>query len=175
MRDIPTLETPRLRLRPYRLDDFENYARMWQDPAVVRFIGGVPFSREQSWSRFVRQIGLWHHLGFGFFALEHKQTGAFAGECGFQDLRRAITPSIEGTMETGWALTAPLQGQRLAEEAVRAAIGWAAVHGSGDRLTAIIDPGHVASLHVAGKLGFVEFARSSYADKPIVLLERPRR
>lgn len=175
MVDIPTLETARLRLRPYRLEDFDDYAAMWQDPKVFRFIGGVAFSREQSWSRFLRQIGLWHHLGFGFFALEHKATGAFAGECGFHDLHRALTPSIEGTMETGWGLTAPMQGQGLAEEAVRAAIGWAAGHGKGERLTAIIDPDHGASLRVADKLGFVEFARSEYGGHPVVLLERRRR
>ena len=144
-------------------------------PKVVRFIGGIPFTREQSWTRFLRQIGLWHHLGFGFFALEHKQTGAFAGECGFHDLRRALSPSIEGTMETGWGLTVPMQGQGLAEEAVRAAIGWAAEHGKGERLTAIIDPDHGASLRVADKLGFAEFARSEYGGHPVVLLERRRR
>jgi len=175
MVDIPTLETSRLRLRPYHLDDFEDYAVMWQDPKVVRFIGGVPFTREQSWTRFLRQIGLWHHLGFGFFALEDRETGAFAGECGFHDLRRAVTPSIEGTMETGWALAAPMQGQGLAEEAVRAAIGWAGEHGKGERLTAIIDPQNGASLRVAGKLGFAEFARSEYGGHSVVMLERNRR
>jgi RimJ/RimL family protein N-acetyltransferase len=36
MLDIPTLETSRLRLRPYRLEDFEAYAAIWADPAVVR-------------------------------------------------------------------------------------------------------------------------------------------
>jgi RimJ/RimL family protein N-acetyltransferase len=174
MVDIPTIETARLRLRPYRLEDFEAYAAMWADPKVYRFIGGERFTREQSWARFLRQIGLWHHLGFGFFALEHKATGAFAGECGFHDLRRDIVPSLEGTMETGWALTAPMQGQGLAEEAVRAAIGWAAANGKGGRLTAIIDPEHAASLHVAAKLGFREFARSSYHGRPVVVLERLR-
>jgi len=77
---IPTLTTGRLLLRPYRLADFDAYAAMWADPAVTRFIGGVPFTREQSWSRFLRQIGVWHHLAFGFFAIEEKATGRFAGE-----------------------------------------------------------------------------------------------
>jgi RimJ/RimL family protein N-acetyltransferase len=175
MVEIPTLETERLRLRPYRLSDFDAYAAMWADPAVVRFIGGVPFTREQSWTRFLRQIGLWHHLGFGFFALEDKATGVFAGECGFHDLKRAIEPSLEGTMECGWGLTAPMQGRGLAEQAMRAAIGWAGEHATAGRLTAIIDPGNGASLHVAEKLGFAEFARSTYGGHPIVLLERPRR
>ncbi|MEO8757241.1 MAG: GNAT family N-acetyltransferase [Devosia sp.] len=175
MLDIPTLETARLRLRPYRLEDFDAYAAMWADPAVVRFIGGVPFTREASWPRFLRQSGLWLFLGFGSFIIEHKATGVVAGECGFHDLRRAIEPSIEGTMEAGWILAAPMQGQGIAEEAMRAAIGWASTHGTGDRLTCLIDQDHAASQRVAAKLGFVEYARTTYTGKPVILLERPRR
>ena len=172
MLDIPTLETSRLRLRPYRLEDFDAYAAIWADPAVVRFVGGIPFTREASWPRFLRQSGLWHFLGFGSFMIEHKATGAVAGECGFHDLRRAIEPSIEGTMEAGWVLAAPMQGQGLAEEAMRAAIDWADIAHASKRQTAIIDPEHGASLRVAEKLGFREFARATYHDSPIVMLER---
>ena len=46
---IPTLETPRLRLRAYRREDFDAYAALWAEPAVVRFIGGTPLSREAAW------------------------------------------------------------------------------------------------------------------------------
>lgn len=171
---IPTLDTVRLRLRPYRLDDFEPYAAMWAEPAVVRFIGGAPLSREAAWIRFLRQIGLWHHLGFGFFALEDKATGAFVGEAGFHDLRRTLTPSLEGTMEAGWGLVGASQGQGLAEEAMRAALAWGDRHGAGTRTTCIIHPDHAASLHVAAKLGFAAFARATYHDSPVVLMERPR-
>ena len=174
MVDIHTLTTERLILRPYRLEDFEPYASMWADPAVVRFIGGVPLSREAAWMRFLRQIGLWHHLGFGFFALEERASGALVGEAGFHDMRRAIIPSIEGTMEAGWALIGAMQGKGLAEEAMRAALGWAGAHGSGPRITCIINPEHGASLHVAAKLGFAAYARTLYNGVDIVLLERPR-
>jgi RimJ/RimL family protein N-acetyltransferase len=122
----------------------------------------------------LRQIGLWHYLGFGFFAIEEKATGTFVGECGFHDLRRDVTPSLEGTMETGWGLTAAFQGKGLAEEAVRAAIGWADQYQKHWRLTCMIAPEHGASLHVASKLGFSEFARTTYHDEAVVLLERPR-
>jgi len=171
---IPVIETARLRLRPYAIDDFPAYAAMWADPQVTRFIGGVPFSREAAWSRFLRHIGMWHFMGFGFFALEHRASGAFAGEAGFHEMRRAVTPSIEGTMEAGWALTAPMQGQGLAEEAMRGALGWAAEHGTGDRLACMIDPGNGGSLRVAQKLGFAEFARGSYNGNEALLLDRPR-
>ena len=174
MIDIPTLLTPRLRLRAHRLDEFEAYAAIWSEPSVVRFIGGAPLSREAAWSRFLRHIGLWHHLSFGLFAIEDRATGTLIGEAGFLDLHREITPSIEGTMEAGWVLSGSMQGKGLAEEAMRAALDWAAAHGSGSRITCMIASGHAASLHVAGKLGFVPFDQTIYNGNAMVLLERPR-
>lgn len=174
MVDIPTLETPRLRLRAYRLDDFEPYAALWAEPAVVRFIGGAPLSREAAWIRFLRQIGLWHYLGYGFFAIEDRATGAFVGECGFHDLRRDLTPSLEGSMEAGWGLSTAMQGRGLAEEAVRAALGWADRYGTGPRITCMIQSDHPASLYIAGKLGFRAFADATYHGKAMKLLERAR-
>ena len=171
---IPTIETARLRLRPYRLDDFDAYAAMWADPAVVRYVGGSPVPREAAWLRFLRQIGLWYHLGFGFFALEHRESGEFAGEAGFHDLRRAITPSLEGTMETGWALIPAMRGKGLAEEAVRAAIDWAVHNGTGDRLTCVIHVDNAPSLRLARTLGYVEIARTTYSGNPVVVMDRPR-
>ena len=79
---------------------------------------------------------MWQQMQFGFFALEDRETGAFVGECGFHELRRDVLPSIEGTMEVGWALICPMQGA-ASKEAMRAALGWAApAHGTGERVTA---------------------------------------
>jgi RimJ/RimL family protein N-acetyltransferase len=175
MADIPVLETARVRLRPYRLTDFEAYAALWAAPDVVRFLGGTPFTREQAWIRFLRQIGLWHHLGFGFWVIEDRASGAFAGECGFHDLQRGLTPTLDGTMETGWGLAPSFHGRGLAEEAIRAALAWADENGTRDRLTALIDPANAASLKLARKAGFVEVAQTTYHGAPIILLERSRR
>lgn len=172
--EIPVLETERLRLRGHRLDDFEAIAEMWREPTVIRFIGGTPLSREAVWTRFLRQSGLWRHLGFGVFVLEDKASGRLVGEAGFHDLHRDLVPSIEGTMEAGWVLAPAFHGRGLAEEAMRAALAWAEAHGPRDRLTCIVHPDHAASLRVATKLGFREFARSAYHGAPTVLLERPR-
>ena len=43
-------------------------------------------------------------MGFGFWALEEKATGAFAGEMGFAEFKREIDPPILGTPEIGWVL-----------------------------------------------------------------------
>lgn len=171
---IPTLTTQRLILRPYRIEDFEAVAAMWTEPGVVRFIGGAPVSREVAWGRFLRQIGLWHYLGFGYFAVEDRETGALLGEVGFQDMRRDIVPSIEGTMEAGWVLAGAAQGKGLAEEAMRAALDWAERCHQDRRITCFIQTEHAASLHVARKLGFVFMDNGIYNGKAVIILERPR-
>src|ERR1700761_7250035 len=95
----PTIETPRLRLRAHRPDDFDAYAAILADPGFMRFFTGQPMPREVAWARFLRQQGIWPALGFGNFAVELKETGALIGEAGFHDLKRDFEPSIEGTLE----------------------------------------------------------------------------
>ena len=169
---LPALETARLRLRALRLGDFDAFAAMWAEPAVVRFIGGEPLSREAAWTRFLRQMGMWHYLGFGTFAVDDKASGALAGVAGFHDLKRNIVPSLEGTLEAGWVFGSAFQGKGMAEEAMRAVLAWADRDHPGRRITCIIRPAHHASLHVAAKLQFSEVARTDYDDAPMVVLER---
>lgn len=172
MPHIHNIETERLVLRPYRRDDFTSYAALFADPQVVRFIGGVPFSREQAWTRFLRQVGMWHYFGFGFFALQDRENGAFIGEAGFHDLHRVIQPSLEGTMETGWALSPRSHGRGLATEAVQAVLGWGQQHFPHLRKTCIIDVENTASLRVAAKLHYREIRRTTYHGAHVILFER---
>lgn len=172
MVDIPTLETDRLILRSHQLDDFDAYVAMWADPAVVRYFGGKSLAREQVWIRFLRHAGLWHHLGFGFFALEDKATGAFIGEAGVHELRRDIDPPVEGTLEAGWGLVPAAHGNGLSEEAMHAVFRWADNNLPPRRTTCIINNDNAPSLRVAQKLGFMEFARTTYHDMPVIVFER---
>ncbi|SIP95290.1 Protein N-acetyltransferase, RimJ/RimL family [Rhizobium sp. RU20A] len=169
---VPQIETERLILRPYRRDDFTPYAALFADATVTRFIGGVPFSREQAWTRFLRQVGMWHYFGFGFFALQDKESGAFIGEAGFHDLHRVIVPSLEGTMETGWALSPRAAGRGLATEAVAAALRWAEQQFPNMKRTCIIDLENLASLRVAAKLQFHEVKRTTYHGANVLICER---
>ena len=170
---VPCLMSNRLLLRPYRLEDFDGYAAMWSDPLVTRFIGGVPFTLEQSWGRFLRQVGHWPLLGFGYFAIEERSSGRFIGEAGFQEALRDLDPSIEGSLEPGWCLLPEVHGRGYATEAMHAAVTWASATFPGRRMTCIMDPDNAPSRRVAGKLGFAEYARSTYHGAPLVLLEKP--
>ncbi|MFN8067112.1 MAG: GNAT family N-acetyltransferase [Vicinamibacterales bacterium] len=83
--DVPVLETERLILREHRLDDFDAFATMWGDPDVVRFVGGKPSTLDESWARFLRYVGHWQVLGFGFWAVELREESRYVGDVGFAD------------------------------------------------------------------------------------------
>lgn len=77
---IPSYETERLILRPFKQEDFEPMARFFADP-VSSFYGG-PCGREDVWRKFDVCAGHWALRGFGPWALEEKHGGAFVGLSG---------------------------------------------------------------------------------------------
>ena len=169
---VPVIETERLRLRAHRPDDFAACAAMWALPDVVRYIGGKPFSVEEVWSRVLRYAGHWQWMGFGFWALEEKATGAFAGDLGFAEFKREIEPSIQGIPEIGWVLAPHAQGKGYATEAVRAVVAWGDQHFDRARTVCLIHPENLPSLRVAEKCGYKEFQRTTYKGQPTIILER---
>jgi RimJ/RimL family protein N-acetyltransferase len=170
--EIPRIETTRLRLRGHRVEDFGHCAAMWADVGVVRHIGGRPFSAEESWGKILRYAGLWSLLGFGYWAIEEKASGRFAGEVGFADFKREIAPSFAGAPEIGWALTPWAQGNGFATEAVGAAVAWGDERLAAARTVCMIDPENAASIRVAEKCGYREFARTTYKGQPTILYGR---
>lgn len=153
----PQLETARLRLRPHRLADFDAMHAMWADPATTRYISGIPSTTEQSWHRLLRYAGHWQLLGFGYWLIERRADGAFVGEAGFADFRRAFAPpqpETVGEPEAGWVLRPEMQGHGYATEALTAMVAWAERHTTWASSFCIISPEHTASQRLAGRLGF---------------------
>lgn len=155
----PTLHTERLTLRPIALEDFDAYAAMWADPRVTSFIGGTPRDRTTSWSKFIASAGLWPLCGYGYWAFEDRETGAFMGNGGLSRFERGI-PELEGHVEAGWAISPAGWGKGYATEVMTAALAWARDTLAVPEVRCIIDPDNQASQRVASKLGFVKFAES---------------
>jgi RimJ/RimL family protein N-acetyltransferase len=174
-REVPVIETERLRLRGHRLDDFDGCAAMWADPAVTRYIGGKPSTPQQSWSRLLSYLGHWTLMGFGYWAIESKATREFIGELGFADFKRDIQPSIRDTPELGWALVSRVHGNGYATEAVRAVVAWGDENLASPRTVCIVNPENLASIRIAEKVAFREFQRPTYNDRPIIMFCRDRR
>jgi RimJ/RimL family protein N-acetyltransferase len=175
--EVPVIETERLRLRGHRPEDFAESAAMWGDLNVTRYIGGKPLSEEEVWARVLRYVGHWSWLGFGYWLVEEKATGRFAGEIGFSDWKREIEPSLQGVPEVGWVLAARVHGKGYATEAVKAAIVWGEANIKSARpeigkIVCIIHPEHARSIRVAEKCGFKEVLRTTYQGEPTILFAR---
>ena len=168
----PTVEAERLRLRAHTAGDFNDCFAMWSDPNVTRFIGGRPSTREETWGRLLRYIGHWHALGYGYWIVEEKSSKRFLGEVGFADMKRELTPSLEGMPEIGWALMPVAQGKGIASEAVKAALTWGDANFGGRTTACMIDPQNLPSIRVAEKCGYREFARATYRGLPSILFQR---
>ncbi|WIF05316.1 GNAT family N-acetyltransferase [Serratia sp. B1] len=131
----PTLITERLRLDAHTLDDFDSLAALWADPLVVRYIGGTPRDREDSWGRLMRYVGHWALLGYGYWAVRDKQSGEYLGSIGFSNFLRDITPALDAP-EMGWTLVSSAHGKGYATEALRAALAWGKTHLPGKKPSA---------------------------------------
>ena len=111
-------------------------------------------------------------LGFGYWVIEEKSSGAFLGEGGFAENQREIEPSLKAMFETGWVFLPSAQGKGYATEAVLAMHAWKDLQFPEKQVACIVDAPNVASLHVAEKCGYRETARTSYHGASIVVLLR---
>jgi RimJ/RimL family protein N-acetyltransferase len=142
------LETERLVLRPMVMSDLGPLAAMLGDPEHMRWYP-APKSLEEArnWIRWVRRGYRTH--GLGLWAMELKDGGGFAGQCGvtLQDVDR------EQLFELGWHTRRDLWGRGLAVEAARACRAQAFDRLPIDRLISLVRPENVQSCRVAEKLG----------------------
>ena len=72
------LETPRLHLRRWTYDDFDQFSEFYADYENAKYVGGQK-TLDEAWRHFALLIGHWELNGFGFWAVEEKDTGSFVG------------------------------------------------------------------------------------------------
>jgi len=167
------IETERLILRPQVEADYEALCEMWADPEVVRYISGVPSTREQTWGRLLRGAGMWIMKGYGTFAVIAKEDGRLLGDVGHADYHRGLGETFDPYPEAGWVLGSHAHGKGYATEAVTAAHKWFDENRPETRSVCIISPENTASLRVAEKVGYRPFGRVDYNGE-VIMLERMR-
>ena len=168
---IPVIETARLKLRAHRPDDWTACSAMWSDPGVTRYIGGRPFSAEEVWTRLLRFAGHWAWMGFGYWAVEEKDTGDLVGEMGFANYKRDIDPPVT-LPEMGWVLATQAHGKGYATEGARAAVAWGDAHFGSSPTVCLIHPENMRSIRVAAKCGYREMERTTYKGHPTIVFTR---
>ena len=143
-------ETERLVLRDWRAEDREPFAAMNADPEVMRYFRST-LSREQSDAFADRIEGQLVELGYGLFALERRDDGAFLGYTGFFPCPEA-TP-VAGEMEIGWRIARPHWRLGYAFEAASSALRWFWQNTDRTRVVSYTSPRNAPSLALMRKLG----------------------
>jgi len=160
--EVPTLETERLRLRPFRGSDFADYAALHADPEVMHYIGGT-WDRSRSWRHLAFMMGHWQLGGSGTWAVEHRTTGAFAGKIGFSE------PEGWPGCELAWCLARRYWGFGYATEGARTALAYAFTALKKDRVVSLIAPENRASIRVAERLGQSVQGRSDVLVRELLI------
>lgn len=145
--NVPTLTTERLRLRELREQDLDAFARIHADPEVMRFLGGAPLSREDTWRKMAMLVGHWHLRGFGFWAVESLESGEVVGRVGFHQ------PEGWPDFELGWTIGRQHWGKGYATEAARHALDHGFRELDRKHIISLIHPDNERSIAVAKRLG----------------------
>lgn len=142
------LETPRLRLRPYRREDLGRLAALYADPEVTAFTKLGALTRLQAEATLEGYLADWRERNFGMCAAFLKAGGAFAGECGF------FVPERSGGFALRYAFHKRYWGRGLASEAARCVVDHAFRRLDFTRVDSFVEAPNAASHRVMRKLGF---------------------
>ncbi len=155
----PTLETPRLILRPPAREDFDDWAAFSADEETMRFLGGVQL-RTVSWRGLTGTAGGWVIQGFSMFSVIEKASGHWVGRVG------PLRPEGWPGTEVGWGIAREAWGRGYGTEAAATAMDWVVDELGWTEIIHCIDEGNVASQAVARKLGST-FLRQATLPAPI--------
>ncbi|HXZ59046.1 MAG TPA: GNAT family N-acetyltransferase [Steroidobacteraceae bacterium] len=144
------LTTPRLTLRQWRAADLEPFAALNADPAVMEFMP-KRLTRAESDALVERAAADLEARGWGLWALEVRESGAFAGCVGLNvpAFQAHFTPCTEIL----WRLARPDWGRGYATEAARECLRFALETLRLPELVAFTVPANVRSRAVMERLG----------------------
>jgi RimJ/RimL family protein N-acetyltransferase len=138
------LETPRLVLREFTIEDADALARVISDPETMRYYP-MSFDRAAVEEWIARNLRRYAATGHGLWAIDLKASGEMIGDCGI------TLQEVDGEhlLEIGYHLRRDLWGQGLATEAARACRDYGFTQLQADTLISLIRPENVSSRRVA--------------------------
>ncbi len=140
------IETSRLRLRQWKESDFKIYSEYYSDKDLAKYVGGK-LDKEMAWRKMTSLIGHWYLKGFGYWAVEEKNTQKFVGCVGLW--KSEPWPEIE----LGYWILPKMYGNGYATEAGTASKIFAFDSLKLSSLVSYIDPSNEPSKRTALKIG----------------------
>jgi ribosomal-protein-alanine N-acetyltransferase len=147
----PTLETERLRLRPFTDADGDALYALHSNAHVLRYWDSPPWTERGRAERFLDACRKLADDGSGArLAMDRRSDGEFLGWCAVSQWN----PDYRSA-SLGYCLTEPAWGHGYATEAASALLQWAFDAFDLNRVQAEADTRNVASARVLEKVGFV--------------------
>jgi ribosomal-protein-alanine N-acetyltransferase len=165
------LETPRLLLRPWSLDDAEAAFAIYSDPEVMRFLSGVTHRSVDETRTVIASRGMAHHAlhGFSLWATVEKETGRLLGCCGLKFLDGGMD------VEVGYHFARAAWGRGYATEGAAASVRYGFERLGLPCILGVVDPLNFASQRVLEKVGLTYRGMGRYynTDVKVYSVARP--
>lgn len=163
---MPEIETDRLRLRPYTLDDLDNLAQILSNPEVMKYSprGAIPKEKVKQVTREILEFFSqhWEQHSFGVWAVIYKQTSRLIGHCGLNFLPNS--PEVEVL----YRFDQSYWNQGMATEATKASLRYGFEEVKLDSIVAITVAEHLASRRVMEKAGLKYEKDTNFYDLDVV-------
>ncbi len=154
---IPTIETQRLRLRPFNLEDSVPLHKILEvEGILLYFPTSDPPDQERVAKLVQRQIDHWDEHGYGWWAVEAMDNNQLIGWNGLQYL-----PETD-EIEIGFLLAKPYWGTGLATEGALVGINYGFNALKIPTIIGIVHPENFASQRVLEKIGLVFSEEAEY-------------
>lgn len=168
---MTTFETNRLIMRPFEVSDFEPFAALNRDPMVMEHFL-APLTDDES-QTFMNAINREHDArGYGLWALERKDTGAFIGFTGLHH-HDGPTPPFP-CVEVGWRLAVDAWGNGFATEAGLRALDHGFDAAGLEEIVSFTIPANTRSRAVMDRIGLTHDPTRDF-DHPRVPIGHPQR
>ncbi|MEU1619420.1 GNAT family N-acetyltransferase [Streptomyces sp. NPDC005722] len=154
------LSTERLLLRRWQDRDLAPWAAMNADPEVREHLG-APLTREESDASVARFRADFDERGYGWWAVEVRATGEFAGFAGLDPVDDGLP--FTG-VEIGWRLARAAWGKGYATEAARAVLAFGFGTLGLPEILAVTTAGNLRSQAVMRRIGMTRDPAGDFDD-----------
>lgn len=147
---MTVLETERLFLRRFAIDDAQFILTLLNEPSFLRYIGDKKVRNLEDARQYILNgpVASYERNGFGLYVVELRESHMPIGMCGL--IKREELPEAD----IGFALLADFVNKGLAFEAAAAVLNDARERLRLRRLLAITTPDNEASIKLLHRLGF---------------------
>jgi ribosomal-protein-alanine N-acetyltransferase len=167
------IETPRLVLRPWTLDDVHDAFAIYSDPEVLHFLSRQPHQNIEETRTLLAGRPMAHEAlhGFTLWATVEKATSRVVGTCGLKFLDGGMD------IEVGYHFARAVWGRGYATEAAAACVRHGFDRLGLQRILGVVDPLNFASQRVLEKIGLTYQGMGRYynGDVRVYAATRPAR